>query len=341
MSPATTCSASRTAQQGRTIIELLIAMTIGLVIVIGVSALYLSSSGVSRTANQVSTIEQAGQLVLLVIGDSLKMAGYGEIRGSNFAGRSATLMDGAYLRGCTGTTFADPFPPYNGIPPLIQTPPDLTCSVPSAGDSLYVRFQAGPVIANMLPAEEDRIRLRDCLASTAAQDQEIDAGAFHPASGIPWPIVTNVFNRDAISGALECSGYAGPGFAALLNNVTDFKVFYKLDATGYSIGSGNFFNPAPMGDSVVDAAFINALPGPVDGWNHVVAVMVCVTVASAEDGVSVTGTALPISRCPVTAAEAEVGLNLTAVPPDGRVYRTFRQTFTVRANATASPSLTL
>ena len=94
-----------------------------------------------------------------------------------------------------------------------------------------------------------------------------------------------------------------------------------------------------MGDSVVDAAFINALPGPVDGWNHVVAVMVCVTVASAEDGVSATGT-VPVSRCPANAAEAEVGLNLTAAPPDGRVYRTFRQTFTVRANATASPSLT-
>ena len=85
-------------------------MTIGLVIVIGVSSLYLSSSGVSRTANQVSTIEQAGQLVLLVIGDSLKMAGYGEIRGSNITGRGATLMDGAYLRGCTGTTFARSVP---------------------------------------------------------------------------------------------------------------------------------------------------------------------------------------------------------------------------------------
>ena len=133
------------------------------------------------------------------------------------------------------------------IPPLIQTPPDLTCSVPSAGDSLYVRFQAGPVIANMLPAEEDRIRLRDCLASTAAQDQEIDAGAFHPASGIPRPIVTNVFNRDAISGALECSGYAGPGFAALLNNVTDFKVFYKFDARGYSIGFGQFLQSGSDG----------------------------------------------------------------------------------------------
>lgn len=337
----TTHLATDHTQRGRTIIELLIAMTIGLVIVVGVSALYLSSSGVSRTANQVSTIEQAGQLALLVIGDSLKMAGYGEIRGSNFAGRSATLMEGPYLSGCTGTTFADPFPAYNAVPPLVQTPPDLTCSVPSAGDSLYVRFQAGPVIAIMDPAEEARIHLTDCLATTVGQDQEIAAGSFHPASGIVRPIVTNVFNRDAISGALECSGYGGSGFAALLNNVTDFKVFYKFDARGYANGVGGYFNPAPMGDSVVDATFINGLPGPVDGWNHVVAVMVCLTIASAEDGVSATGSTVPVSVCPQTAPEAELGLNLTAAPPDGRVYRTFRQTFTVRANATASPSLTL
>lgn len=337
----TTHIATGGAQRGRTIIELLIAMTIGLVIVTGVAALYFSSSGVSRTANQVSTIEQAGQLVLLVIGDSLKMAGYGEIRGSNFAGRTATLMEGAYLQGCTGTTFADPFPPYNAVPPLVQPPPDFTCSVPSAGDALYVRFQAGPVIANMLPAEENRIRMRDCLASTLAQDQEIAAGSFHPASGIQRPIVTNVFNLDAISGALECSGYANAAMAALLNNVTDFRVFYKFDDQGYAIGSGNFFNPAPMATSVRDATFINGLPGPVNAWNHVVAVMVCVTVASAEDGVSATGATVAVSRCPLNAAEAEVGLNLTAAPPDGKVYRTFRQTFTVRANSTASPSLTL
>ena len=65
------------------------------------------------------------------------------------------------------------------------------------------------------------------------------------------------------------------------------------------------------------------------------------TIASAEDGVSATGSTVGVSVCPATAADAEVGLNLTAAPPDGRVYRTFRQTFTVRANATASPSLTL
>ena len=83
----------RAAQAGRTLIELLIAMTIGLVIVIGVSALYLSSSGLSRTANEISTVEQAAQLALLIIGDSLKMAAYGEIIGSDFAGQGQTLMD--------------------------------------------------------------------------------------------------------------------------------------------------------------------------------------------------------------------------------------------------------
>ncbi len=59
----------RFLQQGRTLIELIIAMTIGLVIVIGVSSLYISSSGISRTANQVSTTEQAGQLAMLLIGE--------------------------------------------------------------------------------------------------------------------------------------------------------------------------------------------------------------------------------------------------------------------------------
>ena len=69
-----TSAFSRVSQTGRTLIELVIAMAIGLIIVIGVSSLYLSSSGISRTANQLSTTEQAGQLALLIIGDSLKRA---------------------------------------------------------------------------------------------------------------------------------------------------------------------------------------------------------------------------------------------------------------------------
>ena len=128
----------RSSQVGRTLIELVIAMTIGLVIVIGVSSLYLSSSGLSRTSNQISTAEQGGQLALLLIGDSMKRAAYGEIIGSDYASQGQTLMDGVHLAGCTGTTFTDPFPAYVA-PPAPQTPPDLNCTGARRGRRLHLR----------------------------------------------------------------------------------------------------------------------------------------------------------------------------------------------------------
>ena len=201
---------SRASQAGRTLIELVIAMTIGLVIVIGVSSLYLSSSGISRTANQLSTVEQAGQLALLLIGDSMKRAAYGEIIGSDYAAQGQTLMDGVHLAGCTGTTFTDPFPAYV-LPPLPQTPPDLTCAVASGGDSIYVRHQAAPVIAQMLPAAAAAISMFDCTASLGNQNQVLSSQQLRAGAGLERPIVTNVFVRDPVTNTLDCAGYGSAG----------------------------------------------------------------------------------------------------------------------------------
>ena len=99
-------------------------MAIGMVIVIGVSALYLSSTGLSRTANQVSTTEQTGQLAMLMIGEMLKVAGYGEIVGSDFVADGQTLMDGAHLRGCTGATLC------RSVPRLCGSARSAECSRP-------------------------------------------------------------------------------------------------------------------------------------------------------------------------------------------------------------------
>ena len=197
---------SRASQAGRTLIELVIAMAIGLVIVIGVSSLYLSSSGISRTANQISTVEQAGQLALLLIGDSMKRAAYGEIIGSDYAAQGQTLMDGVHLAGCTGTTFTNPFPAYVS-PPLPQTPPNLGCTLASGGDSIYVRHQAAPVIAQMLPAEAAAISMRDCGASLVNQNQVLSSQQLRAGAGLERPIVTNVFLRDPVNNTLDCGGY--------------------------------------------------------------------------------------------------------------------------------------
>jgi len=329
---------ARKSQAGRTLIELIIAMTIGLVIVVGVSSLYLSSSGISRTANQISTAEQAGQLALLMIGDSLKVAAYGEILGSDFAAQGQTLMDGVHLRGCTGTQFTQPFPPY-ATPPTPQTPPDLSCTVVSGGDALYVRYQARPVIAAMLVADANRISMFDCTSSTANQAEILSSPQLRAGTGVVRNIVTNVFVRDPVNNTLNCAGYSGAGFQPLLRDVVEFRVFYRFDDGAQALGASGVTNAVPFGGSIRDAAYINGLAGAVDPWNYVVAVMVCLTVQTDEMGTGATTTNANAPRCPNTAAEAEAGLNLVTATTDGRIRRTFSQVFTVRARATPTPSI--
>ena len=334
-----TSAFSRASQAGRTLIELVIAMAIGLVIVAGVSSLYLSSSGISRTANQLSTTEQAGQLALLVIGDSLKRAAFGEIIGSDYAAQGQTLMDGPHLRGCTNTQFTNPFPAYV-VPPAPQTAPNLGCTVGSAlADSIYVRYQAAPVVAQMLPASAAGIALRDCTASLGNQNEVLFSQQLRAGAGLERPIVTNVFQRDPVNNTLDCRGYGVAGFQTLLQNVLEFKVFYRFDAAAHAVASSGETNAAPFGGTILDAAGINALAGVVDPWNYVVAVMVCITLETADLGVSTSGTNTTATRCPVSAAEAETGLGLVTTTTTGTIRRTFSQVFTVRNRATPSPSI--
>lgn len=332
---------SRVVQTGRTLIELLIAMTIGLVIVIGVSALYLSSSGLSRTSNQISTVEQAGQLALLVLGDSLKLAAYGEIIGSDFAAQGQTLMDGIHLRGCTNAQFTTPFPAYVA-PPGNTPPPNLNCAVASGGDALYVRYQAAPVISAVEPADLTRISMNDCGASNLNQNEVLASAQMRAGVGLVRPIVTNVFQLDSINNTLDCAGYGAAAFQPLLQNVVEFKLFYRFDDAAFAGGASGVTNAVPFTGSIRDAAFLNGLlGGPVDPWNYVVAVIACITMQTDEGGVSTSPTNATASRCPTTAAEAESGLNLTVLVPttDGRIRRTFSQVFTVRARATPTPSI--
>lgn len=334
MNPLTT----RIAQCGRTLIELLIAMIIGLVIVAGVSSLYLSSSGVSRTANQISTAEQAGQLALLMIGDSLKLAAYGEIIGSDFAGQGQTLMDGIHLRGCSNAQFATPFPAYVA-PPNSQTPPNLNCTVAAGGDALYVRYQGAPVVQKMQGVDLTRIALNDCGASQLNQAEVLSSAQMRAGVGLVRPIVTNVFRFDALAGTLDCAGYGATAFMPLLNNVVEFKVFYRFDDAAQTAGASGVTNAVPFGGSIRDATYINGLAGTVDPWNYVVAVMVCITVKTDQGGLSTAPTNTTAPTCPVTAAEAETGLNLVKTVNDGSIHRTFSQVFTVRARATPTPSI--
>lgn len=318
----------RAAQAGRTLIELIIAIAIGLVIVAGVSSLYLSSSGISRTANQIGNVEQTGQLALIFLGETVKQAGYGEIIGSDFAGAGQTLFDGAHMRGCTGQRFVNAF----------ASPPDLACTGAVAGDALYVRYQAGPVIAAMDAPEAARITLRDCLQQNVPQEV-INPTVFRPGAGVQRPMVTNVFSYDPVNQTIDCRGNGGMGNQPILRDVVEFRVFFRFDDAAFTAGASGDLNAAPLGGSIRDAAYINGLPpSAIDPWNYVVAALVCVSIRTNEQGVA-SGTSAVQPRCPATPAEAASGINLTTTTTDGRIHRVFSKVFTIRARATANPSL--
>ena len=312
-------------------------MAISLVILAGVSSLYLSSSGVSRLAGEAGTAEESAQIAMFVIGGAVKLAGYGEILGSDYSSQNQTLFDGAYVRGCTNSRFAVPLP---ATPALLN----LNCTGAGQQDALYVRFQARPEVAAMSDPQRDRVELTDCLGDQTPLET-IDPLSGRAGAGIPRRMVTNVFALapNAVGRlALYCNGSGGGGNTPLVEDVVEFKVFYRLDDAAHLAGAGGSTNAAPLGGSVRDASFINnpALAAIVDPWNYVVAVMVCVTVRTNEGGVA---TALPANstpRCPATAVEASTGLALTGPnPPGGVLHRSYSQVFTVRSHATATPSL--
>ena len=327
------CSSRRL--HGRTLIELLIAMAIGLVIVAGVASLYISSSGVSRLAREAGTAEESGQIAMFVIGNSVRLAGYGEILGSDYSGQNQTLFDGAHVRGCTDSRLANPL----AAPPALN----LNCTAAGPQDALYVRFQARPQIAAITDAERDRVALPDCLGDQAPIEA-VDTTSGRVGAGLSRRMVTNVFALTPNAAgrlALYCNGSGGGGNQPLVEDVVEFKVFYRLDHAAYQAGAAGATNAAPLGGSVRDATFINGLSSAiVDPWNYVVAVMVCVTVRTNEGGVA---TALPPNstpRCPANAVEASTGLALTGPNPAGGVlHRSYSQVFTIRSHATATPSL--
>lgn len=323
-------------QQGRTLIELVIAIAIGLVLMAGVGALYLSSRGVSRVAQQAGSAEDTARVVMAAIGEAIKAAGYGEIVGSDHSAQGQTLFEGPTLRGCTGSRFADAF---NALAP------DYTCIGSAPGDQVLLRFQGRYALVPMDAAHLTSSALPDCLgASNAMQDTPVQAAATRAGAHIQRRIVQSAFSLDSTGAVLRCHGNGNPGIPApIANDVIEFRAFYRFDDAGFALAVGSQTNYVPLGGTVRDAAWINAAASasPVEPWRHVVAVVLCITVATRERGTAAGSVNSAAPRCPRTTAEAAAGAALTETASDGRMRRTFIETFTVRSQATGAPSIAL
>lgn len=320
--------ATRSRQAGRTLIELMVSMALGLMILAGVGSLYLTANQSARVSGSVASVEESGQIALSLMGASVRRAGFAEIAGTNSTARFNLLFAGPHLRGCNGgRNFANAADadPDNA---------DFACSAaPVAGrvgDALAVAYQADSVLAAAQAAS------LDCVGNAPANRPIAPAFAAAVPGG-QVPIVQNVYFLQA-DGNLMCMGNGNPGQPQpLMNGVEDFRVFYGFDRALYLLAGGT--GAPPSASSLLTAADINAL-APIGGlspWDFVVSVQVCLLIRTQEQGTSLGGDFTP---CPADAAQAMNPALITpvALPADGALRRAYTQVFTVRSRASQSPS---
>mgnify|MGYP003753317533 CR=1 FL=1 len=325
-------STGKVSQAGRTLVELMVSITIGLAVTAAVAGMYVASTRTARVASELAGIADGGQVALQLIGNAIRQSGYGEIVGSEIAlgaaqvnaQRSQTLFaDGVSLIGCTGARFVDD----------TAAAPVCGGAVDPNFDALMVRFQGDTVIP---PAQG---RIDDCLG-TLPPPEALPVGHVGTVVTADRPMVQNAYY--GMGGALWCRGNgranaAAPFVAAqqLVGNVEQFKVFYGFDDLRYANPDAT---PGATVRSLRDADFLNGLPAGTQPWDFVVSVHVCMVVRSSADASRdlTNAAAYTYQRCPTSAAEAAAGAP-EVVANDRALRRTYTQVYTIRSRATANP----
>lgn len=310
------CSPMFSTQTGRTLVELLVAITLSLMIVGAIGAIYVASSQSARTSLAISSVEDRGRMAMFFVGEPIAMAGYGTIIGVTESRYDNLTFSEPHLRACqAGTRFAAP------------AAGDFSCVAGGgAGDQLMVSYQADSA-AGAAPQG----LLTDCLGRAAPL-----------VSGVP--TVRNIYN--IATGEFACTGNGAAETQGLIDGVEDFKVFLAFDQRSFQTGLalGNYV-PTVIGGALLSPATVAALPqtalGPTaigNPWNHVIAVYVCVLLITTE-GATTLAAGATFLPCPQNEAEAA---NVAAIAPvviaDGIARRSFTRVFTIRSRAQAAAS---
>ncbi|OYY93086.1 MAG: hypothetical protein B7Y41_13315 [Hydrogenophilales bacterium 28-61-23] len=112
-------SNTRIAQAGVTLLELMIALSLGLLLLAGIGSIFVGSNQTYRVQEQNARIQESGRYALEVIGRSLRQAGYADVPLSPLSsktGFTGTAIDGLNTVCPTATPLTDVITvQYDGI----------------------------------------------------------------------------------------------------------------------------------------------------------------------------------------------------------------------------------
>lgn len=251
----------RNAQRGLSLVELMVAMTIGLFLMGAVGIIYVNTSTTSRSSTLESQMNEDAALALELLQQQIRLAGF-----SNVDGTGARLFPGRAIRGCDGG-FTD-----NDAGTAFEA---LACDATGAGpDALAVRYEASGLnsqtAAGGLPGNcaHEGITAWDASAEGAAVNSIALADNRYyienDADGTP---------------SLFCQGRTGAAFGAataLIPNIEDLQVQYAVTALPTA------GNPLPHQVAGYVGADHVALGATAANWSRVSALRICILARTAR-----------------------------------------------------------
>lgn len=304
---------------GLTLVELLVALTLGLLLVVATISGYLGMSEAARAAEAQSRMDEDGQAALTILTAHLRMAGNNPDQPLRVAPRANPVygISPFAVRGCDGV--------FGNIASAFEVK-DLTCGIAGSGsDSIAITYEADRYNTVTFPPDW---KPTDCMGKTLPMlsTEVTEIAQPGPGTVVRNPIFYLADNRFYIaSGAagtrsLYCRGNgAESNPSPLVENVEDLQLEYgavpaaadvtpEADIAGYlnATGIASHAELAPLDDSA--------------RWAKVASVRVCVVVRSSKPVVVPEGSRRYL-KCDGS---------LENSPPDAHLRRAYSTTVVLR-----------
>lgn len=266
-----------TRQQGRTLVEIMIGMVLGLMVLGTVMSTVVNTSVSSRTQDNLGKLGEDAQIALNVVAGHIRMAGFSSPRVNTTPGAQSSNYTGAPVRACDG-----PIGDLNA--PMVN----IACGAVNQPNMFSVAYEAD--LANTLAVGGVPT---DCLGQPLAPQVSPFGGNFFVAEN-------RFFIRNGANGEpeLACAGNGGPGFATpqtLVENVEDMRLTFGITNTavtewGNTVFAGRVSNYLTADQ--VDVQF--AAEDVMTRWNRISAVRLCIQLRTNDN---VTTEPTPYTDC--------------------------------------------
>lgn len=315
------------SSRGFTLIEMMIALVLGLVILIASLAVYNASSRGSQLSQMETQLNEDGILALNLIQQQIKQAGYSsQVIPSN----GATIMGnyrGPAVRGCdfgfadSGVAFAS-----------------LACATTgSGGSAIAIRYEA--TVDNTVPTAPPSPLPTNCVGNGINATTLSDVSPAPAAGGGSYALADNRYmvTTSGNQPTLSCRGAEKSGKAnvigssqPLLVNVESMQMLYGV-ATIPSAELAANYNPlqhqivsyntaAEVSTLTNSGTFTSPADATLDSWGRVLSVRVCLVMRSDQ----------PARDAPDGAFTYKDCNNIDTTATDGYLRRTYTTTVLLR-----------